>query len=82
MENKHEFKFEPWNDTVEVTIPKLSINEPPCTNCKYWDPSYEFIQHKPNELTSNGVRLCWSNSMEEDFSCFVLKAYKETKHGL
>ena len=37
------------------------IKEPPCRNCKYWDPA----------LKGTGeISYCFSENMEGSFSCF------------
>ncbi len=55
-----EEKFRLWKKSF-----KLNIFSPPCPLCKHWDPKLNMRQEN-----YDGFRLCWSDEMHPDFSCF------------
>jgi hypothetical protein len=44
----------------------MNLPEPPCADCIHWKPAVR----RDHTGGVHGVRLCWSSSMEFDFSCF------------
>lgn len=61
--------WEPWKQYEDVTPPMLPIVEPPCRTCKFFKPHATF---GPNGNFS-GVRICISQEMFHDFSCYKQK---------
>ncbi len=67
---KTNFKWEPWVLYAEEPE-ELSILEPPCSHCEYWQPVREFAEYKGRQHYE-GVKLCHNDNQEQDFSCFKL----------
>ena len=61
-------KFEPWN-THNKPAPVLDVPRPPCEDCEQWHPHQVFGKRGEHA----GVRLCISDEMYNDFSCFRAK---------
>ncbi len=70
-------KFEPWEEFKEDFVPEiLDIAEPPCKQCKNWLPQRIYNGLK---RTYCGVRLCWVEEMQTDFSCYRENETKEAQ---
>jgi hypothetical protein len=63
MKNKIRFKY-----PRKILLP-IEIGEPPCKNCSHWMPRVGDIRE--DEIIS--VRICWSENMRSDFTCFEEK---------
>jgi hypothetical protein len=70
-------KFEPWNTFRELgnelakqmnNMGWINIEEPPCKECIYFKPKILI-----NNAQFDGVRLCHSKEMHNDFSCYEEK---------
>lgn len=59
-------KWEPWV-TYRANAPILPISEPPCKDCAHWRPIVIFDKYG----NFDGVRMCQSDKMLDDFSCYV-----------
>ena len=59
-------KWEPWESHKDKAPIKLDISDPPCRDCKFWNPRI-----KTNDRGEyGGVVLCTVDSMCHDFSCY------------
>jgi len=66
-------KWLPWKDCtydIEAKNEGEPINDPPCKHCVHWNPQVQFNSGLQG-LIYDGVRLCHSDDMEHDFSCFT-----------
>ena len=60
--------------------PRIDFNNPPetldikvpCESCAHWNPQRDFY-HTGTGYKFNGVRLCHTNEMTNDFSCYKEK---------
>mgnify|MGYP001560572136 CR=1 FL=1 len=64
-------KFNPWED-LPADAPFVNVSAPPCAHCKHWSPQVLF-RPTPFGIKSDGVRLCHSEDMHHDFSCYKPK---------
>jgi hypothetical protein len=53
-------------------LPTLPIEGPPCAGCRHWKPQQK-VMHTARGFMFDGTRLCHSNEMYSDFSCFDAK---------
>lgn len=59
--------WEPWYKyQINFTQDRLQIDEPPCKSCANWAPHRQYDKY--GKYT--GVRLCCSETMHWDFSCY------------
>lgn len=62
-------KWDPWN--IKATAPALNITEPPCKDCRFWNPYAVFeTNKKTGQVAQNGIRCCTAEDMFRDFSCY------------
>lgn len=62
-------KWDPWK--IPVQAPMLTITEPPCKDCKFWNPHALFSSNKKNgEVYRDGIECCTAEKMYSDFSCY------------
>lgn len=54
------------------------VTEPPCKNCKYWNPQ-PILRNTPEGIITTGLVMCHNEDMNFDFSCF--KDKKEAENG-
>lgn len=50
-------------------LPKIPISQPPCIRCKHWNPQPTFW-HTDEGFRLDYMRLCHTDDMHHDFSCF------------
>jgi hypothetical protein len=62
------FRYAPWDDFKHIEEPQIPIDEPPCKYCIHFKP---VVMHQ--ETLNIGVRLCHTNEMYRDFSCYRTK---------
>lgn len=48
-------------DYSSIVVP---VSEPPCKTCEFWKP------RKSDLWKEHYFRMCWSNKMDFDFSCY------------
>lgn len=60
--------WEPWKIFKDINC-ELPIEGPPCSKCAFWKPLTMYMSTS-QEIKFDGVRLCHSENMERDFSCF------------
>lgn len=69
-------RWYPWmefkGEAPQATNNGLPIVEPPCKECKHWNPQVTFRAGAEGQIP-DGVRLCHADSMHRDFSCFKVR---------
>lgn len=57
-------QFKPWDEYAHLEEGSpIPVPATPCLTCKHWDP-------KTVGSIVKGVRLCWSDDQQFDFSCY------------
>lgn len=54
------------NEQVHLRCRELSIGEPPCEQCRFFNPRIKTTKNG----TFDGVIICHSDEMHHDFSCY------------
>lgn len=63
------FDWQPWEDYKKTTLLALPITEPPCKNCKFWNPQPQFTNLRTG-MKFDGVICCHAEYQHQDFSCY------------
>lgn len=73
-------KFEPWKKFEKDYEPEpIDVKKPPCLQCKHWKPVRKYHTLLNNVMTFDGVQLCHSEQMLNDFSCYRDKEEETSK---
>ncbi len=64
--------WHPWLDhKTDAPVAELNIPGPPCKGCRFWAPRRWYYENGKEAGGYIGVRLCWAEKMQFDFSCYV-----------
>ncbi len=64
-------KFEPWEKFKKEYEPEpIDVKKPPCPHCKHWKPVRKYQEMMSNVMRFDGVQLCHTKEMCNDFSCY------------
>lgn len=70
-------EFKAILETAENKSLDLDVPEPPCKNCHFFRPQAIFKRYGNSVgQTFDGIKMCWADDMEHDFSCWKPKNHE------